>query len=126
VEVDMTRPVAQLQEIQPIVGSDLPTLLVVWSASDRNLGDDAIQLLYATSREGPWQPMAPKLKNQGKYRWPVPSGLASQLYVRMVVTDEAGNTTQADAPPVMLDLTQPKVRVLGLENEPRSGGTGIN
>jgi hypothetical protein len=66
------------------------------------------------------------MKNLGKYRWMVPSGLGAQLFVRLVVTDEAGNVSQADSQPVVLDLTPPKVRVIGLENEARTPGPGLN
>jgi hypothetical protein len=115
VEVDTTKPVAELRDIQPVTGSEAPTLLIVWNASDKNLAEEPIQLLYAPGPDGPWQSAAARMKNTGSYRWSVPPGVGPQIFVRLAVSDEAGNVAQCDAPPVKLDLTQPKVHVLGVE-----------
>ncbi len=120
VEVDTTRPTAQLIAVRPVGGSNGPMLQIDWTCGDKNLGEEPVELFYAPNRDGPWTPVGPRLKNQGKYHWPLPAaGLGPQVYVRMVVTDQAGNVGQCETEqPVALDLVLPKVRVLGLEGPP--------
>jgi hypothetical protein len=112
-EVDMTRPFAQLREIEP-VGSN-GTIDIRWTASDKNLGTEPVNLYYAPGREGPWLPIATNLKNDGLYRWTFPRNGVSQFLVRLEVADQAGNTTRCDTQsPVVLDTTEPQVQVIGV------------
>lgn len=115
IEVDATKPVAQLLAVRPSNGTDPDTYLITWTASDKNLKPEPIDLYYATRADGPWQPMAKGLKNNGNYRWSVPKGLGTQVFVHMEVTDRAGNVAKCDAPqPVVLDQAKPKARVIGI------------
>lgn len=119
VEVDVTKPVAQLMAIRPLPESP-GIYLITWSASDKNLKPEPIDLYYAASREGPWNSIAKSLKNDGSYRWQLPSGQASEYFVRMEVSDRAGNVTRCDAlQPVVSDLARPKAKVLGISVAPR-------
>ncbi len=112
-EVDLTKPVAHLTAIKP--GTDAGTFVVSWTAADKNLKSDPIDLYYGTSREGPWLPIVKGLKNDGSYRWVAPRDLKGQVFIRMEVTDEAGNTTLCVAnQPVSLDRIPPKAHILGV------------
>lgn len=111
VEVDATKPVAQLKNVQPVNGSDTPTIYISWSASDKNLGTEPVELYYATRHGGPWLPIAQGLNKEGNYRWPVPRHEGPQFYVRLVVNDQAGNRTYSETQePLLLDLLMPKTR----------------
>jgi len=113
IEVDLTKPYAQLREIEP-VGSN-GTVDIRWTASDKNLGPEPICLFYAASREGPWLPVATNLKNDGLYHWAFPRNGVSQFVLRLECTDLAGNMTRCETQaPVMLDTTEPQVQVLGV------------
>ncbi len=113
VEVDLTRPVAEQLNVRPISDKDLSTLLITWTARDRNLGPTPIDLYHAVSRDGPWQPIAKGLKNDGQYHWTVPPTVGAQAFVRLVVQDQAGNSFTAEtSQPVLLDdQSRPRVRV---------------
>ncbi len=127
-EIDQTKPVARLLPVRPGTGEEAGTLLITWIASDENLGPDAIDLFYATRRDGSWLPLAKGIKNEGIFRWPVPRDAGQEFYVRLDVTDRAGNTTRCESPqPLVLDLARPKARVLGAASgAPRSAPPGGN
>jgi hypothetical protein len=119
VEVDSTKPQARLLELRPGANrEDLGTYVITWTANDKNLRPQPIDLFYARRREGPWEPIAKGLSNTGSYRWTVPHGvLAGTVYVSMQVTDLAGNTAFCELPQgVVVDLARPKARVLGVAN----------
>jgi len=113
IEVDLTKPYAQLREIEP-VGTN-GTVDIRWTASDKNLGPEPISLFYAPSREGPWLPVATNVRNEGVYHWAFPHSGISQFVLRLECTDLAGNMTRCETQaPVMLDTTEPQVQVLGV------------
>ncbi|HYV38999.1 MAG TPA: hypothetical protein VE988_25160 [Gemmataceae bacterium] len=113
IEVDTAAPLVHLKEVEPT--SNGGTIDIRWSVSDKNLGTDPINLFYATRREGPWQPMARNLKNDGLYRWAFPRDAGSQFFVRLEVADMAGNLARSDSPnAIMLDMTEPRASVVGV------------
>jgi hypothetical protein len=111
----MTKPTGQLMSVRSGTGDDPWKMVISWSASDRNLAAEPIDLYFSAQREGPWQPIARGVKNDGSYTWAAPRDAGSQFFVRMEVTDRAGNMTRCDAPqPVVLDLSHPRAKVVGL------------
>jgi hypothetical protein len=71
--------------------------------------------MYATQRNGPWQPIARGLKNTGQLTWNFPRDIGPQFFLRMEVMDAAGNITRTDLPqPVQLDLSEPQAQVVGV------------
>jgi hypothetical protein len=115
IEVDTTKPVAQLLGARPLMSEKGGALHITWSAKDKNLGADSIGLSFATSKEGPWMPIAKNLKNDGAYRWPVPRDAGAEFFVRLEVSDRAGNTTVCESTDkVVLDMSHPKAKVLGV------------
>jgi hypothetical protein len=114
VEVDTTKPVAQITSVQTENGA----LIVTWSATDNCLRAEPIDLYCANRPEGPWLPIARGLRNDGSYRWIIPANFGAEIFVRMDVTDRAGNVTtcQTSKPgmPVAPAQSHPKAHVLGL------------
>ncbi len=120
IEVDTTRPTAQLQSVRAGSGDDAGTLLITWAASDKNLGSDPVDLYYATNQNGPWTPIGRGIRNDGAYRWTAPRDGTGQYYIRMDVTDRAGNLTRCETPQaVVMDLMHPKAKVLSVSTSPR-------
>ncbi|HWY88894.1 MAG TPA: hypothetical protein VNX28_19430, partial [Gemmataceae bacterium] len=112
IEVDTTVPFVQLRPIEPIQNGCIE---VRWTASDKNLPAEPITLLYRTRPDGPWQPIARNVKNDGLYRWNFPRDQGSQFFVRIEVADLAGNTAHAETPSaIVLDLTEPHASVVGV------------
>jgi hypothetical protein len=126
VEVDTTRPNAELGTMRPEGGA----FVIAWIARDSNLGPEPIDLYYATGREGPWHPVASKLKNEGNYRWAVPRDAGPRAFIRLVVSDLAGNTISCETQEAVTldDLSRPRGRMLGIavNNTPRPVPSGGN
>ena len=115
IEIDTTKPVAELLGVVLGIGDDAGHLVVTWIAQDRNFGNEPISLYYASQSTGPWQPLAEKLANTGRFRWPLPRNLDGKIYVRMKAADRAGNLSLSDFPtPVSFETTRPKVKVVSV------------
>ena len=117
IEVDTTKPAAQITGVSPGAGTDAGTILITWSASDKNLKAEPIELEYANRAEGPWTNIAKGIKNDGSYRWNTSRDVPGDIYVRLSATDAAGNTTTCVSQPLVLDRSCPKGRILGLTTE---------
>jgi len=116
IEVDVTKPTAEILGVQPALGQEDGGLVINWTARDKNMGAEPIDLYYSAHHDGPWQVIAKGLKNDGHYRWSVPTEVGSQAYLRLVATDRAGNSTHCDtAQAVALDdLSRPRGHVIGV------------
>lgn len=115
VEVDTTKPEAQILAVRPGTGAEAGTFLITWTANDKNMKADGIDLDYAPHADGPWTPIAHGLHNDGNYRWSGPHDAAGEVHVRMRVSDAAGNMTTCMAPqPLIFDRSRPKAKVLGV------------
>ncbi|GBD35216.1 hypothetical protein HRbin36_00322 [bacterium HR36] len=119
-EVDLTPPRVQILSCEPTRGGENGILTITWSASDKNLAPQPISLYYASRLEGPWTNIATALENTGRYVWRIPNGTPYQFYVRVEAVDRAGNVGTAETPkPVIVDLSVPRGRLLGVEGQPR-------
>jgi hypothetical protein len=114
VEVDTSKPIAQITSVRNENG----VLIITWAASDNCLRPDPIDLYCANRAEGPWKPIARGLHNDGSYRWTIPANFGTEIFVRMEVTDRAGNVTVCQTPqpgmPAIKDQSHPKAHVIGL------------
>jgi hypothetical protein len=116
IEVDLTRPVVQLQNVLVGSGVDKGKLTIAWSARDKNLGREPITLSYAKDPQGPWETLAEKQPNTGRYVWTMPQGVPYQFHVKVEAADQAGNLGDAITDSlVKVDLALPKVRILTVE-----------
>jgi hypothetical protein len=115
IEVDTTKPAAEITGIRSGAENGA-SVQIAWTARDKNLGADPVDLFYATNRQGPWLPIARGLKNDGQYRWNPPTEVGQQVHVRLVVRDQAGNISVAETPqPVVLDdQSRPRGQILGV------------
>jgi hypothetical protein len=112
IEVDTSAPFVQLRPVETQVSNG--ALEIRWQATDKNLGSEPVNLFYRSRADGPWQVIARNVKNDGVYRWTFPHE-ASQFFVKVEVTDLAGNVARAEsANPVLLDVTEPRATVLGV------------
>lgn len=119
-EVDLTPPRVQILSCEPSRGGTNGILTITWSANDKNLGPQPISLYYATRPEGPWTNITSGLANTGRYVWRIPNGTPYQFYLRVEAVDRAGNVGTAETPkPIIVDLSVPRGRLLGIEGQPR-------
>jgi len=113
VEVDTTKP-AELLAVRSGTGAEAGMVLVTWNASDKNLKSEPIDLYYSNNGKAPWTPIAKGLKNDGNHRWTVPPDASGKLYIRLDVSDDAGNISTCIAKqPVMVDVFRPKGHIVG-------------
>ena len=96
VEVDTTKPAAQLLAVRAGTGDDGNMILINWTAGDKNLKPEPVDLYYSSQKDGAWQPIAKGITNTGTYRWAMPQGIGQEIYVRMEVSDRAGNVARCD------------------------------
>jgi hypothetical protein len=135
VYVDTTKPVIKWLHVDVARGQDMGKVFITWKAFDpvskgsdqeKDLGREAITIKYAESRNGPWNaiPGASKQPNSGRYDWKLPdesAGRPVKFYVRLEVTDLAGNVETYDTPqPTNVDLHIPRGRIL--DAKPVSSG----
>jgi hypothetical protein len=114
IEVDTTPPAAQLFPVEADPRRR-DYLFFNWKAEDKNLGATPVSLYWAEKREGPWQVIAVDQPNTGRLPWKMPPELPYQIYLRLQVRDQAGNVSIAETSnPVLVDLTEPEVKIKGL------------
>ncbi len=91
--VDSTPPKVAL--FRPVLVNQ-NTVHLGWTAKDTNLGDRPITLEWSEHKDGPWSLIgAANLPNSGIYRWHLPEGMPSKVYLRIRVRDKAGNEAYA-------------------------------
>jgi hypothetical protein len=116
VEVDVTKPEVQVNQVIVGRGRDKGKLTIYWTARDKNLRPQPITLSYSRQADGPWTPIAEKLDNTGRYLWQMPDDVPYQFLIRAEAVDKAGNTGSAiTREMVKVDLSQPKVQILNVE-----------
>jgi RNA polymerase sigma factor (sigma-70 family) len=96
--VDTTRPVVTFQALRAEKKGNQPkSVILTWTASDANLEEKPIALVWADKGDGPWQTIdSGPLSNSGQYTWHLPERLPTCVHVRLRVRDKAGNETIRD------------------------------
>jgi hypothetical protein len=115
-EVDQTKPVVRIGKAE--LERDNGRLTINWTASDKNLGANPIDLYYTDQLDNPnsWKLIESKLSNTGHYVWQMPSEVPFRFWVRVVATDRAGNVGSDEGhDPIIVDLSKPKGFILGVE-----------
>ena len=55
------------------------------------------------------------MPNTEYYEWKLPDRIPGKVYLKMTITDLAGNTGVAESPePITIDLVEPEARIIGL------------
>lgn len=94
VGVDTTPPVARITSAVYGEGVHAGELDIRWEIIDDSIGDRAVTLLFSEHPTGPWTTIAAGLPNTKQYYWSVDSNTPRQIYLRLEVRDEAGNTAE--------------------------------
>ena len=116
IEVDLTKPIVQIQSVEAGRGHDSGTLTVTWKADDKNIAPQPISIYFSEQADGPWTPMAGGLENTGRYIWRIPPNTPFRFFVRVEALDKGGNIGRADTKqPVIVDLSTPRGRLIGVD-----------
>ncbi len=112
VGIDLTPPQTRITSARLGTGSQVGFLDIDFVATDQNLPDKPIRLSYAERLEGPWMPIAEPLPNSGFHRWRIPEKVTDWIYLKIDVSDQAGNKTSAQLPdPVSTIPVPPSGRI---------------
>jgi len=70
-------------------------LVIRYAARDPLLAPNGTRILYSPNADGPWATIASGRDNQGEHRWQPDQAAPARVFVRIEVTDAAGNTGSA-------------------------------
>lgn len=129
VDVDTTPPIVKIYEPVPDATAK-DTMILKWTADDRNLATNPITLEWSDGPRGPWLPIAAtesigtssgvakRLANTGSFGWKLPSNFPThKVYLKVTARDTAGNVAEATtANPILVDLNKPaavKLNIVG-------------
>ena len=112
VYVDLHPPGVNLLGAERGQGDAAEMLRIRWSASDSNLAERPVTILYSSHETGPWSTAAANLENSGEFHWRLQRHLPERLFLRVEVRDQAGNIGFAELKnPVLLEAPQPVGRL---------------
>jgi hypothetical protein len=77
---------------------DGEALVIRWSSSDPVLPPRSTRIVYSPQPEGPWATILRDAENQGEHRWQPDRNVPAKVFVRVEVTDAAGNVGAATSP----------------------------
>jgi len=113
IEVDTAKPLAQITKIEAAHEAGQHSVHIHWNVKDANLTDTPVDLLYAATVQGPWLPIAKALKSDGQHTWSPPASIGTQIHVRLIARDAAGNETIVNSlEPVTLVVPAPPRAIL--------------
>ncbi|MFW6171062.1 MAG: hypothetical protein ACODAD_11270 [Planctomycetota bacterium] len=114
--VDTTSPTAELTGATYGEGPRAGKLLIQWRASDSFLAPQPITLYYSEAVDGPWTTIVSSLPNTGEFAWSAGPKLPAEVYLKLEVRDQAGNTSTAHTEqPVSIAELAPKARIRGIQ-----------
>jgi hypothetical protein len=112
IEVDTIPPEAALRKPMPDPAKR-DSMLLTWTATDRNLGANPITLEWAEQQQGPWYTIRADLPNTGRYSWQLPAKMPSHVFLKLTVRDNAGNVAVALTEQAQLiDVSEPEVHLI--------------
>jgi hypothetical protein len=98
---------------------NLRAIDIHWLAHDANLTPAPVSLFYRTGPVLDWHPIAQDVKNDSVYRWVMPRDLVTPIYIKIDVTDFAGNITSVEMPsPIVLDHAE--IEAMPVDVQPRA------
>jgi hypothetical protein len=115
--VDRTPPKVVNVQVIPGRGSNMGLVNISWTASDLNIAQRPIRLEFrdVDDPNKNWQLIEENLENSGRYAWQTPrSGYKFQ--VRVTAVDKAKNVGEGLSSEVVVDVAQPKVRILDIDH----------
>ncbi len=91
VNVDTTKPRAQITNVPFGRGQQAGRLLVQWQVSDINLRMRPVKLSYSPNPRGPWTTIEDGIRNEGQYAWKPGVDIPDKVYLQLEAKDVAGN-----------------------------------
>lgn len=117
VEVDSQPPTIELAQPRVEEGS----VSIHWSALDKNLMANGVDIFAGPSPRGPWKRIGAKLEAQGDMAWDYRGDEATgSAYIRLLARDQAGNVATALSPRLLLPTAPESGRITQAEPKPET------
>ncbi|MEM1069596.1 MAG: hypothetical protein AAGI63_11920 [Planctomycetota bacterium] len=117
VVVDTVKPTVRITGAQYGEGDRIGSLVIRYECGDPHLQQRPVALSFSDSLDGPWTTIAAGLRNDGDYVWPADPKLPRRIYLRIDVTDEAGNVgTYVLEEPIDAQGLAPRARIRGFQS----------
>jgi hypothetical protein len=100
VGIDEEPPHVELIDVASDGAGEQTTLVIRYAARDPLLAPNGTRILYSPNPDGPWATIAAGRDNQGEHRWQPDRSVPARVFIRVEVTDAAGNqgaATTSDA-----------------------------
>jgi len=120
VSVDGTPPYVRFLEAEPAATAANPTsgpaeITIRWEARDALPLARPVALYWSQQPQGPWQEIAAEVENSGQFTWRPGGHVPDPVYLKVVVRDQAGNTSEATSPAaVPLRVAPPAAHIRGV------------
>jgi hypothetical protein len=114
-ELDTTPPNVAIFPVRPIANQP-GTVLITWNAEDRNIDHATVRVEYSLdARQWHLITTGKNLTVRGRFAWKVPNELPPKLFLRVSVSDTAGNTAVAQtSEQTSIDLVAPEGKITGI------------
>jgi len=119
--VDEEPPHVELLGVRKAAEAEGNAMLVRYTSRDQLPAPQTARLMFSPNADGPWATIATGLANQGEHRWQPDRNTPTRVYLRVEVTDAAGNVGSVTSPqPVVLATARVVGRLGGLHSLPPS------
>ncbi len=117
--LDKTPP--KVVDVQAQAGRDpsnIGKVKITWKASDINMAQQPIKIEYRDMEENDksWQLVADNQDNNGLYIWNNVPSRGYRFQVRVSAMDKARNWGELNSGEVIVDVSQPKIRILDIDH----------
>lgn len=117
--IDEDPPHAELLGAARVSESDTGGIVIRYTSRDQLPSPKTARLLFSPNAEGPWATIASSLDNQGEYRWQPDRATPARVYLRLEVSDAAGNVGAATTPePITVATSRVMGRLGGVRTLP--------
>lgn len=108
--IDEDAPLVEFLGAARISESEASGIVIRYTSRDQLPSPKNARLLFSPNAEGPWATIASAVDNQGEYRWQPDRATPARVFLRIEVTDAAGNVGAATSPEA---ITVTNSRVVG-------------
>jgi len=98
---------------------DAGSIVIRYTSRDQLPAPKTARLLFSPNAEGPWATITTAVDNQGEYRWQPDRATPARVYLRVEVSDAAGNVGAVTSPePVTVTASRVVGRLGGVRTLP--------
>lgn len=96
--IDEEPPLVEFLGAARVSESEASGIVIRYTSRDQLPAPKSARLLFSPNADGPWATIASAVDNQGEYRWQPDRAAPARVYLRIEVTDAAGNVGEATSP----------------------------